>query len=42
MLIGFDTLVFYTFAVITVLAGLSVITARNPVHDALFLSLIHI
>jgi NADH-quinone oxidoreductase subunit J len=39
MLIGFDTLVFYTFAVITVLAGLSVITARNPVHAALFLVL---
>jgi NADH-quinone oxidoreductase subunit J len=36
---NFETLVFYLFAVITVLAGVRVITARNPVHAALFLVL---
>jgi len=36
---SFDELVFYMFAAITVLAGLRVITARNPVHAALFLVL---
>ena len=39
MLMSFNTLVFYMFAVITVLAALRVITARNPVHAALFLVL---
>lgn len=39
MLMSFDTLVFYMFAAITVLAALRVITARNPVHAALFLVL---
>jgi NADH-quinone oxidoreductase subunit J len=39
MLMSFDTLVFYLFAVFTVFAGLRVITARNPVHAALFLVL---
>jgi NADH-quinone oxidoreductase subunit J len=33
------TLLFYIFATITVLAALRVITARNPVHSALFLVL---
>ena len=36
---SFDTLVFYLFAALTVFAGLRVITARNPVHAALFLVL---
>ncbi|MEO6422408.1 MAG: NADH-quinone oxidoreductase subunit J, partial [Candidatus Nitrotoga sp.] len=36
---SFDTLVFYMFAAITVLAALRVITSRNPVHAALFLVL---
>ena len=39
MLISFDTLVFYLFAAITIFAALRVITARNPVHAALFLVL---
>jgi len=39
MLMSFDTLVFYLFAALTVIAGLRVITARNPVHAALFLVL---
>ena len=39
MLMSFDTLVFYMFAAITVLAALRVITARNPVYAALFLVL---
>jgi NADH-quinone oxidoreductase subunit J len=39
MLMNFDTLVFYMFAAITMLAALRVITARNPVHAALFLVL---
>jgi NADH-quinone oxidoreductase subunit J len=33
------TLLFYVFATITVVASLKVITARNPVHSALFLVL---
>ena len=36
---SFDTLVFYLFAALTVLAALRVITVRNPVHAALFLVL---
>jgi len=36
---NFETLVFYMFAAITVFAALRVITARNPVHAALFLVL---
>lgn len=39
MLMSFETLVFYMFAAITVLAALRVITARNPVYAALFLVL---
>jgi NADH-quinone oxidoreductase subunit J len=35
----FETVVFYVFATILVLAALRVITARNPVHAALFLVL---
>ena len=35
----FKTFVFYFLAVIMVLAALRVITARNPVHAALFLVL---
>ncbi len=35
----FKTLLFYIFSTITVLAALRVITARNPVHAALFLVL---
>ncbi len=34
---NFETIVFYAFAALTVFAGLRVITARNPVHAALFL-----
>ena len=34
-----ETLVFYLFAAISVFAGLRVITAKNPVHAALFLVL---
>jgi len=34
-----ETLVFYAFAALLVFAGLRVITARNPVHAALFLVL---
>ena len=36
---SFDTLVFYLFAALTVFAAVRVITARNPVHAALFLVL---
>lgn len=36
---SFETLVFYLFAALTVFAGLRVITAKNPVHAALFLVL---
>ena len=35
----FETVVFYVFAAILLLAALRVITARNPVHSALFLVL---
>ena len=35
----FETIIFYTFAAIMLFAGLRVITARNPVHAALFLVL---
>ena len=35
----FETFLFYAFAAILLLAGLRVITARNPVHSALFLVL---
>ncbi len=38
-MMSFETLVFYLFAAITVFAALRVITARNPVHAALFLML---
>ena len=38
-MMNFETIVFYLFATITVLAALRVITARNPVHAALFLVL---
>ncbi|HEX6296700.1 MAG TPA: NADH-quinone oxidoreductase subunit J [Burkholderiales bacterium] len=34
-----ETVVFYVFAAVLVLSGLRVITARNPVHGALFLVL---
>ncbi len=36
---SFASLVFYVFAALTVIAGMGVITARNPVHAALFLVL---
>ncbi len=36
---SFDTLVFYLFAALTVFAAVRVITARNPVHAALYLVL---
>ena len=36
---AFETAVFYVFAAILVLAALRVITARNPVHAALYLVL---
>ena len=35
----FETVVFYAFAAVLLLSGLRVITARNPVHAALFLVL---
>ncbi|OHC71269.1 MAG: NADH:ubiquinone oxidoreductase subunit J [Rhodocyclales bacterium RIFCSPLOWO2_02_FULL_63_24] len=35
----FKTILFYIFSVVTVFAALRVITARNPVHAALFLVL---
>ena len=35
----FETVVFYAFAAILLVAGVRVITARNPVHAALFLVL---
>jgi len=35
----FETIVFYVFATILLIAALRVITARNPVHAALFLVL---
>lgn len=36
---NFETIVFYMFSAITLLSGLRVITARNPVHAVLFLVL---
>jgi NADH-quinone oxidoreductase subunit J len=36
---NFETIVFYLFAAMTVFAGLRVITARNPVHAAMYLVL---
>ncbi len=36
---SFASVVFYLFAALTVIAGMGVITARNPVHAALFLVL---
>jgi NADH-quinone oxidoreductase subunit J len=36
---SFETLVFYLFAALSVFAGVRVITAKNPVHAALFLVL---
>ena len=38
-MMSFETIVFYLFAAVTVFAALRVITARNPVHAALFLVL---
>jgi NADH-quinone oxidoreductase subunit J len=38
-MLSFETVVFYVFAAILVIAALRVITARNPVHAALFLVL---
>src|SRR5471030_1536320 len=35
----FKTFLFYAFSVVLVIAALRVITARNPVHSALFLVL---
>jgi len=35
----FETAIFYAFAAVLLLSGLRVITARNPVHGALFLVL---
>ena len=35
----FETFVFYVFAAILLASALAVITARNPVHSALFLVL---
>ncbi|HET7198130.1 MAG TPA: NADH-quinone oxidoreductase subunit J, partial [Burkholderiales bacterium] len=35
----FETFLFYVLAAVLLLAGLRVITARNPVHGALFLVL---
>jgi len=36
---SFEQIIFYTFSAILVFAGLRVITARNPVHAAMFLVL---
>ncbi len=36
---GFETIVFYVFAAITVFSGMMVITVKNPVQAALFLVL---
>lgn len=36
---NFETIVFYVFAAITVIAAMGVITSRNPVHAALYLVL---
>src|SRR6478672_2034544 len=35
----FETVVFYAFAAVLLVSGVRVITARNPVHGALFLVL---
>ena len=35
----FETGIFYAFAAVLLLSGVRVITARNPVHAALFLVL---
>jgi NADH-quinone oxidoreductase subunit J len=35
----FESVIFYTFGAVLLLAGVRVITARNPVHGALFLVL---
>src|SRR5438552_13004095 len=35
----FESVIFYAFGAVLLLAGLRVITARNPVHGALFLVL---
>ena len=35
----FESAIFYAFGAVLLLAGLRVITARNPVHGALFLVL---
>jgi len=35
----FEAIVFYAFAAVLIIAGLAVITARNPVHAAMFLVL---
>lgn len=39
MLIGLETLVFYSFAALAIFASVGVIYSRNPVHAALFLVL---
>jgi NADH-quinone oxidoreductase subunit J len=36
---NFETILFYLFAAVTVLAALRVITARNPLHSVMFLVL---
>ena len=36
---GLETFIFYVFAAIMLYSGLRVITARNPVHGALYLVL---
>lgn len=38
-MMNIETIIFYLFAALSVFAGLRVITARNPVHAALFLVL---
>src|SRR3970282_5845 len=35
----FEAVVFYSFGAVLLLSGLAVVTARNPVHGALFLVL---
>lgn len=39
MIIGLDSIVFYVFSAIAILAAIGVISSRNPVHAALFLVL---
>ena len=41
-MIAFETLVFYLFSVVAVLAALGVVLSRNPVHAALFLVLVFV